>query len=80
MSETTLIRDRDGSLTETTTDTETRAHTCHLPEDARTVRVNGRDVLRPCLGCKPHLAGLPSVAERAAGHGFVRRRRLAVVR
>lgn len=74
----TQVRDRDGSLTTPTPTTP--ACTCDGDGWAGIVIIGGRDVLKACAACKPHLAGLvPTVAERHVGRG-PRRRRLAVVR
>jgi hypothetical protein len=47
---------------------------------AGTVVIDGRDVLRACAACKPHLAGrVPTLAQRHT-RALPRRRRLALVR
>jgi len=70
--------DLGGGLTPDTPDTPA----CHCDGTgwAGTVVINGRDVLRACAACKPHLAGrVPTLAQRHT-RALPRRRRLTIVR
>jgi hypothetical protein len=75
-----LIRDRDGSLIPADTAPVSRC-ICDGDGTAGLVEVDGRDVLRICTVHKPHLAGLPSVAQRSRSRARGRAsRHLTVVR
>lgn len=52
---------------------------CDGTGDAGIVRINGRDVLKVCVACKPHLSRVPTVAQRHV-RALPRRRRLTLVR
>jgi len=76
-----MIRDRNGEMIPAP-DGHDATPTCCCDGSgfAETVTIDGRDVVKICTVCKSHLAGVPTVAQRHAGHGFTRRRRLRVVR
>jgi hypothetical protein len=75
--------DLGGGITPTTDSpdpSDAPACICDGTGTAGIVLVDGRDVVRACLACKPHLAGkLPTLAQLHT-RALPRRRRLALVR
>lgn len=79
------VRGRDGDMYEVHNDEDGPVCVCDGTGFAgtqliRTPSGRSKEVAIVCRACRPHLAGVPSVAARAAGSGFTRRRRLALVR
>jgi hypothetical protein len=80
MNRTDAYADLGGGTASEATPSETVTCVCDGTGDAGIVVIDGRDVLKMCTACKPHLAGrVPTVAQRHS-RALPRRRRLALVR